>query len=224
MFKKSVAAASVLGSAALATLALSASPSIASTGPESAPAAVQQAAHPQSYGKHKVRFDLARSAGVERAGCLPNAKATVEVTPGQEAETMKVWVSGLPAHTEFDFFVLQVPDAPFGLAWYQGDIDTDKNGRGYATYRGRFNEETFSLAVGAAPAPTPHEGDANTNPVTRPVHQYHLGFWFNSPADADKAGCGALVTPFNGEHNAGTQAMSTRNFPADAGPLGRISS
>lgn len=125
---------------------------------------------------------MARAAGVVRAGCLPHAKAKVEVVSGDEAETMKVWVSGLPAHTEFDFFVLQVPDAPFGMAWYQGDIETNSSGRGYATFRGRFNEETFSVAVGTpASAPTPHEGDASTNPVTKPVHQYHLGFWFNSP-------------------------------------------
>ena len=148
MFKKSVAAASVLGSAALATLALSASPSIASTGPESAPAAVQQAAHPQSYGKHKVRFDLARSAGVERAGCLPYAKArvTVEGRTGEEVEIMRVYASGLPKDTEFDFFVLQQPDLPFGMSWYQGDLQSDEYGRAYVKYVGRFNEETFSVA------------------------------------------------------------------------------
>ena len=46
--------------------------------------------------------------------------------------------------------------------------------------------------------------------------------WFNSPADADKAGCGNTVTPFNGEHNAGGQALSTRNFPNDDGPLRQL--
>ena len=60
--------------------------------------------------------------------------------------------------------------------------------------------------------------------MTAPVHQYHLGFWFDSPRAAEKAGCGANVTPFNGEHDAGTQATSTRQFAPDAGPLGRIRS
>ena len=30
------------------------------------------------------------------------------------------------------------------------------------------------------------------------------------------------VTPFNGEHNAGVQALSTCNFPDQAGPLRQI--
>ena len=237
MSRTSIAAAA-LGSATLAAFALTGSSTSIAASPVSAgvpaahtaaqPAAGNSAAavvKQSGHGKHKVAtFNLVRSAGVVKAGCLPNAKAKVKVTPGGEAETMKVWVSGLPAHTEFDFFVLQVPDAPFGMAWYQGDIETNKHGNGYAKFRGRFNEETFSVAVGPAAAPTPHDGDANVNPVTKPLHQYHLGFWFNDPADAAKAGCGNLVTPFNGEHNAGTQAMSTRQFPAADGPLGRIKS
>jgi hypothetical protein len=48
---------------------------------------------------------------------------------------------------------------------------------------------------------------------------YHLGLWFNSPSDALKAGCSGNVTPFNGEHNAGIQALNTSNFPDNAGPL-----
>jgi hypothetical protein len=51
---------------------------------------------------------------------------------------------------------------------------------------------------------------------------YHLGLWFNSPTDAAAAGCPNTVTPFNGEHNAGVQALSTRNFPDQAGPLSQI--
>jgi hypothetical protein len=54
------------------------------------------------------------------------------------------------------------------------------------------------------------------------VHTYHLGLWFNSPADAAKAGCPSTVTPFNGEHNAGIQALSTRQFQDQHGPLRRI--
>jgi hypothetical protein len=51
---------------------------------------------------------------------------------------------------------------------------------------------------------------------------YHLGLWFNSPQDAAAAGCAATTTPFNGEHNAGVQALSTRNFPDPSGPLRRL--
>ena len=31
--------------------------------------------------------------------------------------------------------------------------------------------------------------------------------------DAKKAGCADTVTPFNGDHDAGVQVMSTRNAP-----------
>ena len=64
--------------------------------------------------------------------------------------------------------------------------------------------------------------DAQQNPATGPVHQFHLGLWFNSPADAVKAGCPGDVTPFSGEHNAGIQALSTRNFADLQGPLQEI--
>jgi hypothetical protein len=30
------------------------------------------------------------------------------------------------------------------------------------------------------------------------------------------------VTPFNGDHNAGIQALSTTQFPKDKGPLGTL--
>ena len=63
---------------------------------------------------------------------------------------------------------------------------------------------------------------ASANPATAPVHQYHLGLWFNSPADAVAAGCPGTVTPFNGDHSAGVQALSTRQFRDDRGPLRRI--
>jgi hypothetical protein len=48
---------------------------------------------------------------------------------------------------------------------------------------------------------------------------YHLGLWFNSPADAQKATCPGAVTPFNGEHNAGIQVLNTSNFKDAFGPL-----
>jgi hypothetical protein len=43
---------------------------------------------------------------------------------------MHVEVSGLPPKSGFDFFVIQVPTSPFGMFWYQGDIDTDSKGNG----------------------------------------------------------------------------------------------
>jgi hypothetical protein len=139
---------------------------------------------------------------------------------------MDVTVQGLPANKEFDFFVIQVPKAPFGVSWYQGDIETDKNGRGHTRFVGRFSIETFAIAVGSAPAPVVfNKGpfpDASLNPPFNPLQMYHLGIWFGSPETAAAAGCPNTETPFNGEHNAGIQALNTSNFPDDQGPLRKV--
>ncbi len=167
-------------------------------------------------------FPMVRSQGAEAAGCIANAAATVTVARSGIVEIMDVKVSGLPKNTDFDLFVTQVPNGPFGVSWYQGDLETDKNGNGSGRYRGRFSVETFAIAPNTAPAPSVHSTpipDATSNPPFGPIHTYHLGLWFNSPADAGKAGCPTTVTPFNGEHNAGIQAMSTRQAPDDHGPL-----
>ena len=157
--------------------------------------------------------------------CLPNATGRVTITPADTVEHMHLEIAGLPANTDFDFFVLQVPNAPFGLAWYQGDISTDKNGRGGGNFVGRFSSETFIVAPGVAVAPVVFKGkfpDANTNPTTAPVQLYHLGVWFNKPKDAAAAGCPNTETPFNGEHNAGIQILNTASFPDRNGPLRQV--
>lgn len=168
-------------------------------------------------------FRLVPSAASAASGCLAHARANVRIFSTGQVEIMEVDASGLPPSVEFDLFVLQVPSAPFGLSWYQGDLRTNAQGRAFQTFIGRFNPETFLVAPGVAPAPTLHDDppfpDACQNPPTAPVHTAHLGLWFNSPADAVAAGCGNATTPFNGEHNAGPQALSTRNFPDEAGPL-----
>ncbi len=86
-------------------------------------------------------FNMVVSAGARM--CLPKATASVRVRPAGPVDIMEVTMEGLPANTDFDFFVIQVPKAPFGVAWYQGDIMTDKNGRGHQEFVGRFNIETF---------------------------------------------------------------------------------
>lgn len=172
-----------------------------------------------------IRFSMVRSANAVAINCLPNATATVRVTPTGAVDRMRVVADGLPANTDFDLFVIQVPNAPFGMSWYQGDLETDAAGHGDQTYVGRFSVETFSVAPGTAPAPVVHNSpiaDAASNPQTAPVHQFHLGLWFNSPTDAAAAGCQPTVTPFNGVHNAGVQALATRTFPDTAGPLGNL--
>jgi hypothetical protein len=175
------------------------------------------------------KFDLVRSKGLANFPTVaPNAHGRVKIESVGPVEIMKVKVWGLPPNTDFDFFVIQVPNAPFGLSWYQGDIETNKDGVGYGEFIGRFNIETFIVAPGVAPAPNDpfHDPkrilDALQNPTTNPVQIYHLGLWFNNPQDVVKAGGPGIVTPFNGEHDAGIQVLNTGEFGDAEGPLKRV--
>jgi hypothetical protein len=183
--------------------------------------AVSLGANAQPASGSKVfEFPLVVSGGA--SSCLPKATGRATIHSVGSVEIMNVLVTGLPPNTGFDFFVIQVPKAPFGMSWYQGDIETDRHGNGHGVFIGRFNIETFVVAPGSAPAPVVFNGpfpDASSNPPTAPLQMYHLGLWFNAPADAQKAGCAATVTPFNGEHNAGIQVLNTANFPDANGPL-----
>ena len=151
--------------------------------------------------------------------CVPGASARVTVSTLGDIQTLHVEATGLPKKTTFTLFVIQVPQAPFGLAWYQGDIDTDSNGVGVGNFTGIFSIETFIVAPGVAPAPKVFPQDATSNPATDPVQLYHLGMWFDSPDDAADAGCPSTVTPFNGDHQAGVQVLNTSNFGQRNGPL-----
>jgi hypothetical protein len=169
-------------------------------------------------------FNLVRSAATVSANCLVGARASVSIHSLGPVEEMTVVAQRLPPNTDFDLFLIQLPNAPFGLSWYQGDLETNANGLGVGVFIGRFSIETFIVAPGTGAAPVVHPDDASTNPGTDPVHTYHLGLWFNSPADAARAGCPNAQTPFNGDHTAGIQALSTRGFANDQGPLRRIGS
>src|SRR5262245_6358040 len=121
-------------------------------------------------------FSMARSAGVTNAGCALNAKGRVTINTLGPVEVMHVEATGLPPNQEFDLFVTQIPNAPFGMAWYQGDMESNSNGRAVGTFIGRFSRETFLVAPapGNAPAPVVHNNqpfpDAATNPATPPIH------------------------------------------------------
>jgi hypothetical protein len=148
------------------------------------------------------------------AACLPRALGHVTITRGSLNDTMKITVQGLPRHTGFDLFVIQQPAAPFGVSWYQSDIQTGSKGTGTATVRGVFSRETFSVSPGGTT-------------TFAPTHQYHLGLWFNNPNVPFKIGCepGAtapIITPFNGIQHAGIQVLNTAQFPVDAGPLSHV--
>lgn len=159
------------------------------------------------------KFKMVPSPGI--TSCLPKAQGDATITRGQLNDTMMVEVHGLAPSTGYDLFVIELPNKPFGISWYQSDLETDVHGNGQATVRGIFNVETFSVSPGG--------------PTTTflPTHQYHLGLWFNDPTVPFNLGCegtatSPIVTPFNGEQHAGIQVLNTSNFPDNAGPLSHV--
>jgi hypothetical protein len=170
-----------------------------------------------------LQFDMTVSEGASR--CLPKASATVTDHTFGNFENLEVVVHDLAPNTDFDFFIIQVPNAPFGASWYMGDISTDSTGAGVGNFVGRFSSETFIISPGKTPAPNEFPdppavvAEETDGVLTKPVQMYHLGLWFDSAADAAKAHCPSTKTPFNGEHDAGIQVLNTATFPNLTGPL-----
>ena len=71
---------------------------------------------------------------------------------------MSVTVWGLPPNTDFDFFVIQAPPAPFGLSWYQGDIETNRFGVGLERFVDALILEFYGRAWSSASRTDPSQG------------------------------------------------------------------
>lgn len=147
------------------------------------------------------------------SGKTPVANATVK--RGKLNDTLTLKLSGFKPHLAFDLFTVekspQAADgsaAPgftnFGFSWYQSDIETDGGGNANVKIQTILLDQIFGF-------------DASRG-VT-PVNTFHVGFWFNNPADA--APCGfSGTTPFNGDHTAGPLAMVSRpSASTNLGPL-----
>lgn len=145
-----------------------------------------------------ITFKMVRSSG---ATCIDDdAFGRVTISDLGSVQNLHLEVTELAPNTPYTMFIIQHATSPFGLGWYQGDFDTDKNGRGVLDVTGILNDETFIVA-------------------DPPVQMDHVGVWFADPADAVKAGCANTVTPFDGDHEAGIQVLNTSNFPDAKGPL-----
>lgn len=171
-----------------------------------------------------IQFPLTVSTGA--SACPPKASGTVTDHTFGSFENMEVVISGLPPNTDFDLFVIEVPNAPFGLALYNGDILTDDNDTGVINVVGRsmWDFRHFPRRPNVAPAqcvqaPPAFVPEATVGVKTNPVQLYHIGIWFDSEDDAEKAGCPGTHTPFNSIHNSGIQVLNTATFPDTAGPL-----
>jgi hypothetical protein len=172
-----------------------------------------------------IEFDMIKSKG-PGGTCPFNPSAEVVDHTFGNVENLNVHVKGLPPNTDFVIFNIQVPNAPFGLAWYNGDILTDSHGEGVTDIVGRFNIGTFAVSLAQIPSPNTQPSppgvlpDDNKGAKFNPIQVYHLGIWFNTPEDAMNAGCkGVVATPFTSNHRAGPQILNTGNFKDDHGPL-----
>ena len=113
------------------------------------------------------------SGGVDRA--IRVSTAAVVLAVAGIAAYISYWhayavVREYGKNVDFDVFLIQVPNAPFGLSWYQGDIQTNSTGSGSVNFLGRFSIETFIVAPGTAPAPVVFHNtfpDASSNPKNR---------------------------------------------------------
>jgi hypothetical protein len=152
--------------------------------------------------------------------------ANVLVVRDNLNDYLQIFVSGLKPHLSFDLFTVErsnldadgAPDpnftGSFGLAWYQSDLQADDYGVARiiapVALRSIFLDQIFGFDADKLP-------DGTTR--LPPTNTFHVGFWFNNPADA--APCGFKgSTPFNGEHKAGPLAMiSLPDKTTGLGPL-----
>jgi len=192
--------------AAAGAAAVAAASALSLTAASAAPATSASAGRP-------FTFALQPSSAAIKT-CLPHAHGVVTIIPGSQNDLMNVTITGMPKHAEFDLFVIQTPNKPFGVSWYQTDVNANGAGVGFASVRGIFDRETFSVSPGGTT-------------TFAPTHQFHLGLWFNDPQLPFKLGCepgqpSPVVTPFNGEQHGGIQVLNTAEFPDGAGPLSQV--
>ena len=151
----------------------------------------------------------------------PTPKARVTVFRGKLNDTLVLSAQNIRPGLAFDMFTVQRTNllsdhtvdpgfaGSFGFAWYQSDLEANSEGKINATIKTILLDQIFGF------------DPELSNPS--PVNTFHVGFWFNNPADANVDGCVFDVThptPFNGEHNAGPLAMiSVPNATTNLGPL-----
>ncbi|MGZ4727330.1 MAG: hypothetical protein ACXWB2_06400 [Acidimicrobiales bacterium] len=152
---------------------------------------------------------------LRRDGDTRDPSVEVDVKRGKLNDTLTLRLHDFKSDLDFDVFTVQNSNQQadgsavtgftnFGLAWYQSDLHSDAKGHGRVQIQTILLDQIFGFDPAVALAPT------NT---------FHVGFWFNNPADA--AECGFTgVTPFNGEHQAGPLAFISRpDATTGLGPL-----
>jgi hypothetical protein len=144
-----------------------------------------------------LRMDVSSD---QLAACMPKARVTVQVRQTTDAigfDLFHVEARGLAPNTPFTVFLLEQATPNFGAAEYIGDFTTDSKGNGFNTFR---------LIVSEAFASTIVDGARVRVDLNR------VGMWFADQADDDFClGPDSPVTPFDGDNEAGVQALNSRN-------------
>ena len=96
-------------------------------------------AAPVTSARHSGAFTFALMPSPGIKSCLPHAGGRVTIIPGSQNDTMEVSIFGMPRNADFDLFVIEQPNKPFGVSWYQTDVNADRHGFGHATVRGVFD-------------------------------------------------------------------------------------
>lgn len=145
-----------------------------------------------------------------RPGITPTVR--VSVVRGRLNDRMTVMLQGFKPGLQFDLFTVENSNqnadgtpvqgfSTFGMAWYQTDVQP-----GVVTINTILLDQIFGF-------------DPLVN--LKPTNTFHVGMWFNNPADAAPCNNGVeIVTPFNGDHRAGPLAFISRpNALTRLGPL-----
>ncbi len=187
-----------------------------------AAAGASAGAPPAGDKEDEISFDLVPNP--QFVDCLranyneePSAHATV--IRGKLNDTLILDLDGFKPGLAFDLFTVQHSPflangttdpsftGSFGLAWYQSDIEIGKrHDSGHVRIKTILLDQIFGF---------------DPDVTLPPTNTFHVGFWFNNPADAQLCSRTPIKpTPFNGEHQAGPFAMiSTTNVTTHLGPL-----
>jgi hypothetical protein len=135
------------------------------------------------------------------ASCMPNSRIDVYVDLTTDligADIVRVKARHLAPNRDYTLFFLEQAASPFGAAEYVGDISTDRYGNATNKFK-LIAEEAFSSTL--------------VNGERKLVDLNQLGAWFADPAEDDFClhDNPQIVTPFDGDKEAGVQAFNSRN-------------
>jgi hypothetical protein len=175
--------------------------------------------------KDEITFNLLPNPAVVdclRANSFEEPRARATVIRGKLNDTLILDLDGIKPGLAFDLFTVEHSffqangtkdpnfTGSFGLAWYQSDVKIGKRSDdGHVQIKTILLDDIFGF-----------------DPDVRlpPTNTFHLGFWFDNPADAAaEPTCHfdpTQPTPFNGQHKAGPFAMlSVPDSKTGLGPL-----